>query len=94
MVKPLDREPLLIYLSVSSNTVSAVLAKDLNRDQHPIYHVSKSFLDPETRYSHLEKVILSLVTTSTKLRHYFETHPIIVRTNYPIKNVMRKAEML
>jgi len=30
----------------------------------------------------------------TKLRHYFETHPIIVKTNYPIKNVLRKQEML
>lgn len=39
-------------------------------------------------------MILSLVTTLIKLRHYFETHPIGVKTNYPIKNVMRKLEML
>ena len=71
-----NREPLLLYLSVSSNTVSAILAKDLYGGQHHIYYVSKSLLDPETRYSYLEKLILSLVTTSTKLRHYFETHPI------------------
>ena len=45
-VKPRDREPLLIYLLVSSNAVSDVLAKDLNRDQHLIYYVSKSLLDP------------------------------------------------
>ena len=30
---------------------------------------------------------------STKLRHYFETHPIHVKTNYPTKSVMRKPEM-
>jgi len=30
---------------------------------------------------------------STKLRHYFETGPIIVKTNYPIKNVLRKLEL-
>lgn len=73
LVKPIDGGPLIIYLSVSSNAVSVVLVKDLNGDQHPIYYVSKSLPDPETRYSYLENLILSLVTTSTKLRHYFET---------------------
>ena len=71
----------------------AVLVKDLEGDQHPVYYVSKSLLDPETRYSHLEKLILALVMASTKLRYYFETHPIHVKTNYPIKSVMRKPEM-
>ena len=44
-------------------------------------------------YSCIEKLILALVTTSTKLRHYFETHTINVRTSYPIKNLMKKPEM-
>ena len=44
-------------------------------------------------YSHLEKLIIALVTASTKLRHNFETHTIYVKTNYPIKNVMRKPYM-
>ena len=93
LVKPIGTEPLILYLAVSSHTVSAVLVKDLEGDQHPVYYVSKSLLDPETRYSHLEKLILALVMASTKLRHYFETHPIHVKTNYPIKIVMRKPEM-
>ena len=29
---------------------------------------------------------------SNKLKPYFETHPIVVRTNYPLKSVMRKTE--
>ena len=60
----LDGESLLLYLLVSSNVGSVFLVIDLNRDRHPIYYVSKSLLDPETRYSHLEKLILALVTTS------------------------------
>ena len=69
LVKPVDAEPLILYLAVSSHTVSAVLVKYLEGDQHPVYYVSKSLLDPETRYSHLEKLILALVMASTKLRH-------------------------
>ena len=90
LVKPLDGEPLLLYLLVSYNAVSVVLAKDLSEDQHPIYYVSKSLLDPKNRYSYLEKLILALVYDSTKLRHNFETYIIHVRTNYPIKNVMQE----
>jgi ribonuclease HI len=93
LVKPEDGEPLYLYMAVSSNAISAVLVKDLEGQQHPVYYVSKSLLDAEKRYSHLEKLILALVMASTKLRHYFETHAIHVRTNYPIKCVLRKPEM-
>ncbi|KAJ0856311.1 putative ribonuclease H [Helianthus annuus] len=92
-MKPKNGEPLSLYLAVSGNAVSAVLIKDHEGQQYPVYYVSKSLLDAETRYSHLEKLILALVMASTKLRHYFETHRIHVKTNYPVKNVLRKPEM-
>jgi hypothetical protein len=93
LVKPEDGEPLYLYMAVSSNAVSAVLVKEADGLQHPVYYVSKSLIDAETRYSHLEKLILALVMASTKLRHYFETHAIHVKTNYPVKCVLRKPEV-
>ena len=93
LMKPEDGEQLSLYLAVSRTTVSAVLVKDFEGNQHPIYYVCKSLLDAETRYSHLEKLILALIMASTKLRHYFETHRICIKTNYPIKNVLRKHKM-
>nr|XP_043611674.1 uncharacterized protein LOC122583320 [Erigeron canadensis] len=86
-------EILFLYLSISSEAVSAVLVKEHEGKQHPVYYVSKSSLNVETRYSHLEKLILALIMASTKLRHYFETHPIHIKTNYPIKSVLRKPEL-
>ncbi|KAK9071857.1 hypothetical protein SSX86_008287 [Deinandra increscens subsp. villosa] len=93
LMKPEDGEPLYLYLAVSGSSISAVLVKDYQGQQHPVYYVSKTLLDAESRYSHLEKLILSLIMASTKLRHYFETHTIIVMSNYPIKAVLRKPEM-
>ncbi|KAI3797991.1 hypothetical protein L1987_33257 [Smallanthus sonchifolius] len=93
LMKPEDGEPLSLYLAVSRSTVSAVLLKDHEGQQHPVYYVSKSLLPAETRYSHLEKLILALIMASTKLRHYFENLAIHVKTNYPIKCVLRKPEM-
>ncbi|KAJ0927102.1 putative nucleotidyltransferase, Ribonuclease H [Helianthus annuus] len=93
LMKPEKGDVLSLYLVVSSKAVSVVLVKDHEGTQYPVYYVSKSLLDAESRYSHLEKLILALIMASTKLRHYFETHVIVVRTNFPIKNVLRKPEM-
>ncbi|KAI3810882.1 hypothetical protein L1987_20505 [Smallanthus sonchifolius] len=49
LVKPEDNEPLSLYLAVSRNDVSAVLGKDHEGQQYPVYYVSKSLLDAETR---------------------------------------------
>ncbi|MFS7947441.1 putative reverse transcriptase, RNase H-like domain, DNA/RNA polymerase superfamily [Helianthus anomalus] len=84
---------LSLYLAVSAKAVSAILIKDHGGSQHPVYYVSKILLDAEARYSHLEKLILDLIITSAKHRHYFETPTIIVKTNLPIKNVLRQLRM-
>jgi len=93
LAKPDPGETLSLYLSVTEHTISAVLAKDLDGQQHPVYYVSKSLLDAEVRYPLLEKFVLALVMSATKLRPYFECHPICVRTNLPIKQVLRKPEL-
>lgn len=36
-------------------------------------------------YSSLEKIVSAFVTIVKKLQHYFETHIVVVMTNYPIK---------
>ena len=50
-------------------------------------------LDTKTRYSMIEKMVLTLVTVKKKLRHYFESHTIVVVTNYPIRQVLSKTDL-
>ena len=40
----------------------------------------------------MEKLILTLVTTSRKLRPYFQAHTIEVPTEYPMKQILHKPE--
>ncbi|KAJ9560566.1 hypothetical protein OSB04_005726, partial [Centaurea solstitialis] len=93
LTKPVEGESLQLYLAVSKNATSAVLVREEDQRQQPIYYVSKSFLDAETRYTSMEKLLLGLMTAAKKLRHYFESHHIIVVTNYPLKTVLRKSEL-
>ncbi|XP_057790809.1 uncharacterized protein LOC131007914 [Salvia miltiorrhiza] len=85
--------PTCVYLAVSDTAVSAVLVREEEGKQSPIYYVSKSLLDAETRYSQLEKLALALVHAARKLRPYFQCHPIVVATTYPLKAILHKPEL-
>ncbi|XP_062118509.1 uncharacterized protein LOC133832142 [Humulus lupulus] len=50
-------------------------------------------LDTETRYNMMEKLVLALITAKKKLRQYFESHTIIVYTDYPLKQVLNKPDI-
>ena len=64
------KEDLFMYLSVSDHAVSVMLLKDQGV-QHPIYYISKTLVDAETRYLLLEKLVFALVHATRKLPHYF-----------------------
>ncbi|MCI41022.1 gag-pol polyprotein, partial [Trifolium medium] len=47
----------------------------------------------EVRYQRIERLSLAVVVTARKLRQYFQSHEIVVKTDYPIKNVLRKPDL-
>ena len=87
-----DEEQLFVYLVVSEGAVSAVLIREEDGRQSPVYYVSKSLLDAETCYTQLEKFALALVTAARKLRPYFQCHPIIVLT-YTLKSILHRPKL-
>jgi ribonuclease HI/dsDNA-binding SOS-regulon protein len=92
LMKPERGEELFLYIAASTEAVSAVLVKEINGRQHPVYFVSRALQGPETRYTGLEQLVLALVHASRRLKPYFQAHPIVVLTNYPLKQVMMKPE--
>ena len=72
--KPVKGEKLYLYLIVSEEAVNAALVKEEEKVQWPIYFVSKSLLNEETKYLKLEKLALVIVVASKKLRLYFHAH--------------------
>ncbi|KAL0402709.1 UNVERIFIED_CONTAM: hypothetical protein Slati_4300800 [Sesamum latifolium] len=59
-----------------------------------IYYVSKVLNRAEGRYSPIEKMALALVITARRLRPYFLSYPIGVRTNLPLKQTLGKPDTL
>ncbi|XP_059659088.1 uncharacterized protein LOC132305465 [Cornus florida] len=90
---PKPGEVLIMYLAISSIATSATLIREEGKNQHPVFYTSKTMTDAETWYSKAEKIILALVYAKKKLRHYFESHSIVVLTNYPIWGILSKPDL-
>nr|KYP70107.1 Retrovirus-related Pol polyprotein from transposon 17.6 [Cajanus cajan] len=91
--KPILRSDLIIYLAVSNDAISAVMIQEMDDHQQPIYFVSRVLQDVERRYQLLEKVALALSYTARRLRQYFQSHKVVVRTDCPIAKVFSKPEI-
>jgi hypothetical protein len=63
LVPPSPGRPLFLYISVTSNSMGAVLGQmdETGRKEQAIYYLSKKFTDCELNYTVMEKYCLSLV---------------------------------
>ncbi|XP_017420386.1 uncharacterized protein LOC108330410 [Vigna angularis] len=92
MGKPDDKSDLQLHLAVTETTVSATLTQEAP-DFKLIYFVSRVLKETEVRYKQIEKVALALVTVSRRLRPYFQSHQVVVRTDHPIAKILRKPDL-
>lgn len=73
--------------------ITAVLTREDRGRQRQAYFVRQTLHYAELRYEPLEKLALTLVHTAQKLRPYFQSHPIKVLTNSPLRQVLLKPEV-
>nr|GFA61759.1 reverse transcriptase domain-containing protein [Tanacetum cinerariifolium] len=92
LAAPKPQEELIMYLSATYGAISAVLLTERGTTQMPVYFISRALQGPKLNYSSMEKLVLSLVFATKKLRRYFQAHPIAVITDQPIKQVMSRPD--
>ena len=85
-------EELYLYLVVTPHAVSSALIREEGRVQKPVYYTSRALRGAEGQYPLMEKLAFALITTSRKLRHYFQALVINVITAHPLKKAMNKLE--
>ena len=91
LIAPKPMEDLFMYLSVTDHAVSAVLLRDRGVQQ-PVYYISKTLVNAETRYLLLEKLVLALVHATKKLPHYFQVHTTYVLTECPLQSLLKRSD--
>ncbi|GAU43183.1 hypothetical protein TSUD_301490 [Trifolium subterraneum] len=70
-----------------------ILSRPEQGEEKPLYFISRTLRGAETRYQKIEMLSLAVVVTARRLRQYFQSHKLIVKTDYPIKNVLRKPDL-
>ncbi|XP_029145244.1 uncharacterized protein [Arachis hypogaea] len=91
--KPKAGEPLYLYLAITGETLAVVLVREEGRAQQPVYFVSRALQGAELRYNKLEKLALALLTSSRRLKQYFQAHQIVIRTDQGIRQVLQKPDL-
>nr|XP_025625585.1 uncharacterized protein LOC112717875 [Arachis hypogaea] len=92
--KPKNGEPLYLYLAIMGEALAVVLVREEGKAQQPVYFMSRALQGTELRYSKLEKLALALLTSSRRLRQYFQGHQIVVRTGQGIRQVLQKPDLV
>ncbi|GKV47753.1 hypothetical protein SLEP1_g54620 [Rubroshorea leprosula] len=92
LTKAKDGEILYLYLGISDEAISSVLVREEAKQQKPIYYISSVLHGAELRYPLVEKAALAVVTSVRKLRPYFQSHPIIVLTDQPLRQILQKPQ--
>ncbi|GAU30269.1 hypothetical protein TSUD_384900 [Trifolium subterraneum] len=94
LTRPIEGEKLYLYLAVASEAISAVLIRETEQGQKPVYFVSRALQGPELRYLQIEKIALAVIMAARKLRYYFLAHSIVVRTDQPVKQLLARPDMV
>jgi hypothetical protein len=78
---------------VSDNALSSALVQEVEGEEKPIYFVSRTLRGAELRYQKFEKLSLAIIVTARRLCQYFQSHKVIVKTDHPIKQVLKKPDL-
>ncbi|GKV44712.1 hypothetical protein SLEP1_g51871 [Rubroshorea leprosula] len=78
---------------VTAEAISSVLLREENKNQKSICYVSKVLQGAEQNYPLAEKAAFALVYTARKLRAYFQSHQIVVYTDFPLRKILQKPEL-
>jgi hypothetical protein len=98
LTAPATEEPMLLYISVTTQVVSAALVVEREEPersqkvQRPVYFVNEVLSNSKTKYSQMQKLVYAILMTKRKLRHYFGAHPITVVSKYPLEEVIQNPE--
>ena len=87
---PVRGRPLLLYLTSNSQAIGALLAQEDDQgNEQPVYYLSRTLKDTETRYPKIEKAYLVIIYASQRLKRYFSAHQILLVTkSHPIKALL------
>jgi hypothetical protein len=82
-----------LYIAASDHAVSAVLVQEKEERakaiQRLVYFVLEALSRVKLNYSEIEKIAYAVLTSSRKLKHYFQSYEIMVPTSQPLGDILK-----
>ncbi|XP_057452361.1 uncharacterized protein LOC130744188 [Lotus japonicus] len=91
--KPVQGLPLHLYFSVGDHAISSVILQEVDGEQKIVYFVSHTHQGAQVRYQKIEKAALAVLITARRLRPYFQSFLIKIRTDLPLRQVLQKPDL-
>jgi hypothetical protein len=97
LTPPQDSEPLYLYVAATTQVVSAVIVVERTEEGHalpvqrPVYYISEVLSETKARYLQIQKLLYVVVLARRKLWHYFEAHPVMVVSSFPLGEIIRNS---
>ncbi|KAK1606789.1 hypothetical protein QYE76_030462 [Lolium multiflorum] len=85
---PRDPFPLPRIDQVIDSTAGCELEEEGKTVQRPVYYLSEVLSSSKQNYPHFQKMTYGVFMAATKLKHYFEEHPMKVVSEAPISDIM------
>ena len=88
----------MLYVAATTRVVSSVLVVEreevghVQKIQRPMYFISEVLSDSKSRYPQIQKIAYGVFMTSRKLLHYFQAHPIIIVSSFPLSEVINNKD--
>jgi hypothetical protein len=98
LVPPATGEPLLLYVAATTQVVSAVVVIERAEEGHAlpiqrlVYFISEVLSETKVRYPQIQKLLYAIVLTWLRLRYYFEGHPVIMVSSFPLGEIVQNWE--
>jgi hypothetical protein len=98
LTPPQDGEPLYLYVAATTQVVSAVIVVERTEEGHAlpvqrsVYYISEVLSETKVRYPQIQKLLYAVVLARRKLLHYFEAHPVMVVSSFPLGKIIRNPD--
>jgi hypothetical protein len=94
LVPPQLDKPFMLYVVADTQTIGSALIQEFEGKEWIVAYLSRKLLDPETRYSAVEKLCLCVYYSCTKFRHYLLNAECIVYSKFDVIKHMLSMPIL
>jgi hypothetical protein len=95
---PKEGDTLLLCIVTTNRVVSIAIVVEheevghVYKVQRPVYFISEVLNESKTYFPQVQKLLYTILITSHKLRHYFDTYPIEMVTEFPLGDILHNKD--